>query len=80
VSAAGTIVFANQAACEIAGARSMLARTPSRLLPQWHLLSTTSARSFRRETTLLRSDGGANPVELSFVRFGAAAAASIPTN
>jgi diguanylate cyclase (GGDEF)-like protein/PAS domain S-box-containing protein len=78
VSTAGTIVFANQAACTMAGARSTLVRTPvSRLVPEWHFLSTASARSYRRETMLLRSDGGAIPVELSFVRFGAAEDAMI---
>ena len=76
VNVAGTIVFANQAACEMAGEKSMLVRTPvSRLLPEWHVLATASARSFRRETMLLRSDGGAIPVEVSFVRFGAGAEA-----
>ncbi len=73
VNAAGVIVFANQAAREMAGGGPALVRTPvSRLVPEWHLLSTASARSYRRETILLRSDGGAIPVELSFVRFGAA--------
>ncbi len=76
VNVAGTIVFANQAACEMAGEKSMLVRTPvSRLLPEWHVLATASARSFRRETMLLRSDGAAIPVEVSFVRFGAGAEA-----
>ncbi|WP_349437663.1 diguanylate cyclase [Pararhizobium sp. A13] len=78
VNAAGAIVFANRAACEMAGVGSTLVRTPvSRLVPEWHLLSTASARSYRRETILLRNDGGTIPVELSFVRFGAAEEAMI---
>ncbi len=78
VNAAGTVVFANQAACEMAGTGPALVRTPvARLVPEWHLLSTASASSYRRETILLRNDGGAIPVELSFVRFGAAEEAMI---
>ncbi|MDW5314326.1 diguanylate cyclase domain-containing protein [Rhizobium sp. PL01] len=70
VNAGGIIVFANDAVTAISGAGSALARTPvSRLLPEWHAVSNGSAKSFRRETLLLRSDGSVIPVELSVVRF-----------
>ncbi|WEZ84112.1 diguanylate cyclase [Rhizobium sp. 32-5/1] len=70
VNGGGIILFANEAVCAIAGAGPALARTPvSRLLPQWHALSATQAKSFRRETILLRHDGSAIPVELSLVRW-----------
>ena len=71
VNAGGIIVFANQAAAVMSGAGSALARTPvSRLLPEWHTVSNAAAKSFRRETLLLRGDGSVIPVELSVVRFG----------
>ena len=71
VNAGGIIVFANQAAAAMSGAGSALARTPvSRLLPEWHTVSNAAAKSFRRETLLLRGDGSVIPVELSVVRFG----------
>jgi len=70
VNASGIIVFANEAAIAMSGAGASIARTPvSRMLPEWHSVSTVAARSFRRETVLLRSDGSAIPVELSLVRF-----------
>lgn len=70
VNAAGTIVFANDAAMAMAGVGASLVRTPiSTLLPHWHSVSATAARSFRRESMLLRRDGAAIPVELSFVKF-----------
>lgn len=72
VNAGGVIVFANEAAATMAGTSASLVRTPvSRLLPEWHSLSSATAKSFRREATLLRDDGGAIPVELSFVRLSA---------
>ncbi|WP_244506503.1 diguanylate cyclase domain-containing protein [Pararhizobium polonicum] len=71
VNADGVIVFANEAAIAMSGAGSTMAGTPVlRLLPQWQSLSMTTTRSFRRETMLVRSDGGAIPVELSVVRLG----------
>jgi diguanylate cyclase (GGDEF)-like protein/PAS domain S-box-containing protein len=71
VNAGGIIIFANEAVRAMSGAGSALARTPvSRLLPEWHSLSNASAKSFRRETLLLRDDGSVIPVELSIVRFG----------
>ncbi len=70
VNAGGIILFANAAVSGIAGAGAGLARTPvSRLLPEWHALSASPAKSFRRETVLLRRDGSAIPVELSLVRW-----------
>ncbi|WP_428427848.1 diguanylate cyclase domain-containing protein [Pararhizobium sp.] len=70
VNAGGAIVFANEALSAMSGAGSALARTPvSRLLPEWHAVSNVSAKSFRRETLLLRGDGSVIPVELSVVRF-----------
>ncbi|WP_455272394.1 diguanylate cyclase domain-containing protein [Rhizobium herbae] len=71
VNAGGIIVFANEAIRAMSGVGSALARTPvSRLLPEWHTVSNASAKSFRRETLLLRGDGSVIPVELSVVRFG----------
>ncbi|MCW0000356.1 diguanylate cyclase [Pararhizobium sp. YC-54] len=73
VNAGGIIVFANEAVSAMSGAGLALARTPvSRLLPEWHTVSNASAKSFRRETLLLRGDGSVIPVELSIVRFGEA--------
>lgn len=70
VNAGGVIVFANEAVNAMSGAGAALARTPvSRLLPEWPTVSSASARSFRRETLLLRGDGSVIPVELSVVRF-----------
>jgi len=70
VNAGGIIVFANEALSAMSGAGADLARTPvSRLLPEWHAVSNVSAKSFRRETLLLRGDGSVIPVELSVVRF-----------
>ncbi|KQV37487.1 hypothetical protein ASE23_02075 [Rhizobium sp. Root73] len=70
VNAGGLIVFANEAAAAMSGASFVLARTPvSRLLPEWHAVSNATAKSFRRETLLLRGDGSVIPVELSVVRF-----------
>jgi diguanylate cyclase (GGDEF)-like protein/PAS domain S-box-containing protein len=71
VNAGGIIIFANEAVGVMSGAGSALARTPvSRLLPEWHTISNASAKSFRRETLLLRDDGSVIPIELSVVRFG----------
>ena len=65
VNAGGIIVFANEAAGAMSGPGSALVRTPvSRLLPEWHSVSSASAKSFRRETLLLRGDGSVIPVEL----------------
>lgn len=71
VNSGGIIVFANEAVTAMSGSGSALARTPvSRLLPEWHSVSIVSAKSFRRETLMLRGDGSVIPVELSVVRFG----------
>ena len=71
VNADGTIVHANEAAAAMVGTGAAIVKTPaSRLLPEWHSVSVAAARTFRRETILLRQDGGTIPVELSFVRFG----------
>ncbi len=70
VNDGGIILFANETVRAIVGGGLDLARTPvSRLFPQWHELSATKAKSFRRETILLRHDGSAVPVELSLVRW-----------
>jgi len=73
VNAGGIIVFANGMVTAMAGGGPGLVRTPvSRLLPEWHIVSSVSAPSFRRETLLLRCDGSIIPVELSVVRFSEA--------
>ncbi|KQY37059.1 hypothetical protein ASD32_17675 [Rhizobium sp. Root483D2] len=70
VNAGGIIVFANGMVTAMVGGGPGLVRTPvSRLLPEWHIVSSVSALSFRRETLLLRCDGSIIPVELSVVRF-----------
>jgi diguanylate cyclase (GGDEF)-like protein/PAS domain S-box-containing protein len=71
VDADGTIVHANHVAIAMTGAGAGIVRNPAtQLLPDWHSVSASAARSFRRETSLRRGDGSAIPVELSFARFG----------